>query len=95
MKKQILLITSLLIYCCHLFGQKATILSGYLVNFSKDSIKCILLSSDKLSEPQMVKFPIVNGVFKQRLKIKTPTYVFLTNGENYINGLIDPGDSHF
>lgn len=95
MKKQILLITSLLIYCCHLFGQKTTILSGHLVNFNKDSIKCMLLSSDKMGKTQEIAILVVDGLFKQRLQINNPTYLSLTDGENYINGLIDPGDSVF
>lgn len=95
MKKQIIFFSSFFICCCHSFGQNSTLLSGNFVNFNKDSIKCILLINDKIDETQKIEIPVDNGFFKQDLNITQPTYLYITDGENYINGLIEPGDSVF
>ena len=75
------------------FGQNSAIISGRFSNFKRDSIKCALLLNDVIRKTQIINVPVQNGVFKQQLAINNSTYLYLTDGENYFNGLIEPGDS--
>ena len=93
MKKQISFFLLLVIYCSLSFGQKSTVLRGHFVNYIKDTIKCVLLLNSVTGQTQTIKIPVINGVFNQPLVLGKSTYLYITDGENYINGLIEPGDN--
>jgi len=95
MKKQIITLIAFIVCSCYSFGQNSAFVSGNFVNFNKNSIKCVLLVNDKIDETKKIEIPVYNGFFKQKLNIIEPTYLYITDGENYINGLIEPSDSIF
>lgn len=79
-----------------LFGQSSTVLLGNFSQLSNDTIKCMIqLNYGFPRKTQAIKIAVQNGKFRQPLNIHQPTYLYVTDGENYINGLIDPGDSVF
>lgn len=92
MKKNIFFFLSLL-YCSFSFGQNSANLSGHFVNSTKNTIKCVLLLNSVTRETKTLEIPVVNGIFKHLLEVNKSTYLYITDGENYFNGLIDPGDS--
>ncbi len=93
MKKKISFLFLSALHCSFSFGQLSTTLSGHLVNSTKDTIKCVLLSNSILKETKTIKIPVIKGIFKQPLEINKSTYLYITDGENYINGLIEPRDN--
>lgn len=95
MKKQISFLFFSALHCSFSFGQYSTTLSGHLVNSTKDTIKCVLLYNSVLKETKTIKIPVIKGIFKQPLEINKSTYLYITDGENYINGLVEPGDNIF
>jgi len=92
MKKQA---TSFLLILCLTFighAQTYSILGGQWLNAKKDTLKLVLQLNliTRLSETFFI--PIVNGRFEIKLEIVEPTYLYVTDGVNYINGLIEPGN---
>lgn len=93
MKKQISFLLLSVLFCSLSFGQKSTFVRGHLINYTRDTIKCVLLLNSVTGQTQTIKIPVINGLFNQPLEVTKPTYLYITDGENYINGLIESGDN--
>ena len=72
-------------------GQIATI-SGQIENFKDDTIKLVLQLNNITRRSEIHAIPVNNGRFSDAMQLTKPTYFYLTDGSNYINGLIEPGD---
>ena len=75
------------------YGQKHTTLSGQIKNLRKDTIEIVLQINDIVRQSKSIFVPITNGKFKEEIYITNPTYLYIKDGVNYINGLLEPGDS--
>ena len=73
-------------------GQDQTILSGQISNLKSDSLKIVLQVNPVIRQRISFFVPVVEGKFETHLNITKPTYLYITDGVNYVNGLIEPGD---
>lgn len=78
-----------------LFGHAQTVakLGGQIQNLSQDSIKIVLQINPITRHSATYIVPVSNGRFQQELSVTEPTFLYVSDGVNYINGLIAPGDS--
>lgn len=74
------------------YGQSHTTLSGQIDNLNKDTLVCELLVNGIIRQFEIHKIPINNKKFELDLQIKTSYLLSIKDGENYINGIIEPGD---
>jgi hypothetical protein len=75
------------------FTQFTALISGKIVDLKHDSVKLILHHNFITHERSLFNVPAVNGHFSKQISLTEPTYVSVTDGTNYINGFIEPGDS--
>src|SRR4026208_844431 len=92
MKKQttIVLLSFFLAYTGN--GQTNASLSARILNFKKDSLKLVLNLNPITGLSKTIYVPLVNEKFETEIQISSPTYLYVTDGTNYINGLLEPGD---
>lgn len=92
MKKRMLLffISSLIII--QLFGQSRTVISGKVTNPSGDSLKIIVLLDAFTNQSKTYYVRLDSGKFEQEITVDKPSYLYISDGKNYFNGLIEPGE---
>ena len=83
-----LLITVISTSCCYLstFSQSYAVITGKIINVRQDSLSFIYSAG-------MVKVPLLNDSFFLKLKVSVPSNIDITDGVEYISGLIEPKDS--
>lgn len=92
MKKQIAIFLSGFFLAYIGYGQTSATISGRIVNFKKDTLKLVLQLNPITRISKTIFVPLLNEKFETAIQISTPTYLYVTDGVNYINGLIEPGD---
>jgi cytochrome oxidase Cu insertion factor (SCO1/SenC/PrrC family) len=92
MKKQttIVLLSFFLAYTGN--GQINASLSARILNFKKDTLKLVLQLNPITRLTKTIYVPLVNEKFETQVEISSPAYLYVTDGTNYINGLLEPGD---
>lgn len=83
---------SALFFISMAYGQTRTIISGQISNLKTDTIKILLQINSITRQTETFFVPVVNGRFEKEIQISKPTYLYATDGLNYINGLAEPGD---
>ena len=74
-------------------GQPVSIISGKIINPISDTLKCVLKINSITLETRTITIIAKNGEFKEALPIAKPTFFYVKDGQNYIHGLIEPGDN--
>jgi peroxiredoxin len=73
------------------FSQSFAIISGKIINAKSDSVSFIYGAETR--QGITVKAPLVNDSFFIRLKINEPCHIDITDGLQYISGLIEKNDN--
>ena len=90
------LLQRLQIFICFIFfpfsvlPQSYAVISGKILHAGKDSLSFIY---NARGQGAMVKAPLINDSFYIRLNINSPAHLDITDGVQYISGLIEPTDS--
>ena len=92
MKKQTTIILLIFFLAYSGYGQTTTSLSARILNFKKDTLKLVLQLNPITRLSKTIYVPLVNKKFETQFEISSPTYLYVTDGTNYINGLLEPGD---
>lgn len=92
MKKQTFIFLLALFFISNGYGQTHTIISGQISNLKKDSIKILLQINSVTRQTETFFIPVVNGRFEKEIQISKPTYLYVSDGLNYINGIVELGD---
>lgn len=71
-------------------SQSKAIISGQINNPKSDTLKLFVQRLNITSTRYLVD--VVQGKFRHELSISEPAFFYITDGVNYINGLIDPGE---
>src|SRR5688572_16350527 len=74
-------------------AQSFVVVTGTIDNLAKDSIQVNILINGTTRQFQTLKVAVVNKQFSFRAPIERPSLVSIMDGENYINGIIEAGDS--
>lgn len=90
---KLLFLLFLSLQVCRLPAQSYAVVTGTIDNLAKDSIQVNILLNGITRQFQSVKVAVVNKQFNFRAPFERPCLVSIMDGENYINGLIEAGDS--
>lgn len=74
-------------------AQSTMLISGVIENLGKDSIQVGVLLDGVTRRFHTLKVAVVNKQFGCRIPVNQPGLVSIMDGENYINGIIEAGDS--
>ena len=91
MKKTLLLFTSVAWWGAS-FSQHTAIVRGEITNLKSDTLSCVLSINPVTWEKRTVTIIANQGKFQQTFQITKPTFFYIQQGNNYINGLLDPND---
>ena len=91
MKRNLFLLPLLLFFASN--GQEQAIISGKIAQSLRDTVKLVLNLNEITRQREIITIPLQQGQFLQAIAIATPVYITLMDGTNYINMLIQPGDS--
>ncbi|MFT3825218.1 MAG: TlpA disulfide reductase family protein [Chitinophagaceae bacterium] len=91
MKRYLSLLPGLLFF--FVAYSKPTIITGKIAHPLNDTVKLIITLNDITRQRETITTTLQQGQFAQPITIATTVYLFLTDGTNYINMLVQPGDS--
>lgn len=91
MKKYLFLLPGLLLF--FIACSQPTIITGKIAHPANDTLKFIVTLNDITRQREIITTSLQQGQFTQHITITNPVYLSLTDGNNYINMLVQPGDS--
>lgn len=78
---------------CLAQAQSTVSINGIIDNLGKDSIQISVLLDGVTRQFHTLKVVVVDKQFGCRIPVRQPGLVSIMDGENYINGIIEAGDS--
>ncbi|WP_276481875.1 TlpA family protein disulfide reductase [Paraflavitalea pollutisoli] len=75
------------------FAQKPTYITGTIDHFDKDSVVVSVLEDAVIRQMQVLKVAVTQGRFQARATISKSCLISISDGEFYVNGMVDAGDS--
>lgn len=75
------------------FAQRPTTIGGTVDHFDKDSVVVTVLEDAVTRQSQVLKVAVAQGRFQARTTIGKPCLISVSDGEFYVNGMVDAGDS--
>jgi peroxiredoxin len=65
---------------------------GTIKNGTRDTVKCVLNENFIIRQTRTFYLPVTNGSFRISIPLRRPSYFYLNEGANYVNGIVAPGD---
>jgi thiol-disulfide isomerase/thioredoxin len=91
--QKILLLLSFLIINHIASGQGTAVIVASITNPSKDSIEIKVEENDVIWQSDRYHFVLKDGRYQGNISLKKPSFFWLREGSNYVNGFIEPGDT--
>ncbi len=92
MRKNVILTALMVFFLTGIYGQDSFVISGTIKNAAGDTLRCVLNENAVVRQSRTIYISLVNGSFKQTIQLSSPTYIYINDGTNYVNGLISPGE---
>lgn len=73
-------------------AQDSIIVYGTIRNGTRDTVKIVLHENYVLRQQRTFYLPVKNGGFRIGIPLHQPSYFYLNEGSNYVNGMVAPGD---
>lgn len=92
MRKIVLLTAFALAIFTVALAQDQVVVYGIIKNSKRDTVKIVLTENLITRQSRTFYVKLDNGSFRQTISLKQPSYIYLNENTNYVNGFIKPGD---